>query len=50
MKKSHDLFAILGPGIGSFHMVQLRLVLLFLILYVVHLPVIDIFYDYGFFK
>lgn len=50
LKESHDPFAILGPGIGSFHMLQLRLILMFLFLYLLHLPVIKIYYDYGFYN
>lgn len=50
LRRSHDPFAILGPGIGSFHMLQLRLVLMFLFLYLVHLPVIKIFHEYGFYE
>ena len=44
-----DKLKELGPGITSYHRLLLSLMLLFLILFVTHLPVLSIFSQYKFY-
>ena len=44
-----DLMKELGPGITSYHRMLLRLILLFTILFITHLPVLYIFSMYDFY-
>lgn len=47
IKDSDDPLKELGPGISSFHWLLTRLFALFVVLYLVHIPVMNIFLDYD---
>jgi len=49
IRSSDDPIKELGTGINSFHQMILALFFLFLILALLHIPVLKIFYDYHYY-
>ena len=47
MKESDDPLRELGPGINSFHWLMTRLFVIFIFLYLIHIPCMNIYENYN---
>lgn len=50
IQASEDPLRELGPGISTYHQLLIKLFILFLLLLLIHLPVMNIFFSYDFYK